>query len=672
MDDRVFSLNIKFNDDSSASYCSESYTAVNDSALCQECRTVDFRSLLSKDCAKIDSNGIFISNLGFRTHEPYRGNCPWCIFLSHHHLAPYAKPLPGEHPPTELRAYSLFKIYGMRYVELPARIQRNDRVCLAITPTNETTTPESIQKKSLILCHVEGQEPELFAGRRLNRYFDPSIAHNFLSYCDLNHDIRCRNGGDDRAGMKLIDCPARTIVAAPASARYVALSYVLGRCKTQPSKQPGVILPQSLPATLEDAISATLLLGIRYLWIDQFCINQHDPIEKRSQIHKMDSIYKDAYVTIVAATGYDASHGLPGASLLFPRSIRPTCKYGKNNFVSTPALPHYRVKNSPWFTRGWTFQEAILSPRRLIFTDEQTFFECNSMWCCESLKSSLDALHEADRSQMSACLPVGVHFGHRYSFTGDRNDFDPAVAQYREYQSDYSARRLTQWSDALNAFTGVMKTFEKARWPVLQISGLPFPDPESAGMAKAKATFSASLLWHHAELSGPGRQSVFPSWTWAGWQGRVHPLCPSIDGWTLLTYDIQVLSEDGLSITLEKLFEDPSYLRDHPKLVAIELDADVLNPNEFELTRKGELFLGGLEMVWNLSTQSVPPGEILEYLMDHKWLCLLIACNYGWHFTLVVQIQGDSAVRIGMGDLCQSSGFKYQQRVSERRKIRLE
>jgi hypothetical protein len=46
------------------------------------------------------------------------------------------------------------------------------------------------------------------------------------------------------------------------------------------------------------------------------------------------------------------------------------------------------IQTSKWMTRGWKYQEAILSLRRLFFTDELAYFECDSMTCCEALEES--------------------------------------------------------------------------------------------------------------------------------------------------------------------------------------------------------------------------------------------------------------------------------------------
>ena len=41
--------------------------------------------------------------------------------------------------------------------------------------------------------------------------------------------------------------------------------------------------------------------------------------------------------------------------------------------------PRITIKNSEWATRAWTYQEGVLSNRRLVFTEQQMHWECNGM-----------------------------------------------------------------------------------------------------------------------------------------------------------------------------------------------------------------------------------------------------------------------------------------------------
>lgn len=92
----------------------------------------------------------------------------------------------------------------------------------------------------------------------------------------------------------------------------VALSYVWGQVTIHRIKNG--VLPRSLPRTIEDAIELTLALGYHYIWVDQVCIDPDDATKKHGQIRSMGRIYGEAELTLVAASGDDAHHGLPGVA----------------------------------------------------------------------------------------------------------------------------------------------------------------------------------------------------------------------------------------------------------------------------------------------------------------------------------------------------------------------
>ncbi|KAK0724499.1 hypothetical protein B0H67DRAFT_107151 [Lasiosphaeris hirsuta] len=62
--------------------------------------------------------------------------------------------------------------------------------------------------------------------------------------------------------------------------------------------------------------------------------------------------------------------------------------------------PHKSIRGSRWSTRGWTFQEAVLSRRRLVFTAELVYFECSAMNCHKSLTTPLDLIHIGSRKKI--------------------------------------------------------------------------------------------------------------------------------------------------------------------------------------------------------------------------------------------------------------------------------
>jgi Heterokaryon incompatibility protein (HET) len=63
------------------------------------------------------------------------------------------------------------------------------------------------------------------------------------------------------------------------------------------------------PKTLSDAIKVCREIGMRYIWIDALCIVQDDPKDKAREIGQMGRIYKDATLTIMAASAKTVHEG---------------------------------------------------------------------------------------------------------------------------------------------------------------------------------------------------------------------------------------------------------------------------------------------------------------------------------------------------------------------------
>lgn len=74
---------------------------------------------------------------------------------------------------------------------------------------------------------------------------------------------------------------------------------------TPPKADEEKSIPENCPKVINDSIEVTLLLNLRYLWVDKYCINQTDAKEKHDQIRHMDLVYANAQATIIAAASAD-------------------------------------------------------------------------------------------------------------------------------------------------------------------------------------------------------------------------------------------------------------------------------------------------------------------------------------------------------------------------------
>lgn len=85
-----------------------------------------------------------------------------------------------------------------------------------------------------------------------------------------NHDRYKLALGEEIRGLKVITCDTgvATVVDAPASCPYVALSYVWG--DSQEASMTADVLGDDLPQTIKYSITVTRRLGFKYLWVDRY------------------------------------------------------------------------------------------------------------------------------------------------------------------------------------------------------------------------------------------------------------------------------------------------------------------------------------------------------------------------------------------------------------------
>jgi hypothetical protein len=114
-------------------------------------------------------------------------------------------------------------------------------------------------------------------------------------------------------------------------------------------------------------------LGYRFIWVDNYCIKYNNAEEIEDQIQAMELIYGRAELTICAAFGEHHNFGLPRVNIAIRKPHSSAIIHGIR-FAATLSHPLPKVMKSKWAVRGWTYQEAVLSPRKLFFTEEVTYF----------------------------------------------------------------------------------------------------------------------------------------------------------------------------------------------------------------------------------------------------------------------------------------------------------
>lgn len=307
---------------------------------------------------------------------------------------------------------------------------------------------------------------------------------------------------------------------APEDCKFAALSYVWGS-SAQPDLPFQEDLPEQLPLTVDDAIECTKAIGLSYLWVDRYCIDQDDATTKHTLINNMDNIYRNAHVTIINAAGDNADYGLPGVSRT-NRSPQTFVKIGTNRLCMMPNAKK-EVDQSKWCTRGWTYQEGLIPNRRLLFTESQIYFQCSQMHCCEGFAHPFktdeltDMILETLGSSMQIFPSQTVGMG---------------AGEIFGRIEEYLRRDLSYDTDILNAFIGILQQGRLSSKPICHMWGLPWAIGPIDNSYKEES-FLKALMWIPRSMlyqSGTGwhtlpgmrdmkRRPEFPSWTWAAWQG---------------------------------------------------------------------------------------------------------------------------------------------------------
>lgn len=422
-----------------------------------------------------------------------------------------------------------------------------------------------------IICHL-GKPLRLARSPQIvSPVFDNSLARAWFDACARNHPECAVNRHSQMPKTKLIDCERRKLVSVGGHGdtqmrQFVALSYVWGQptkalngSQVEPRHSTAAEdLRSDLPRTIDDAVTVTKALGFQYLWVDQYCIDQEDDEDKTRQVAHMDLIYRFAELTIIAAAGEDCWHGLPGVRGC-PRDVlnpfildlgdgRPALTFGTLN---CPPLVEGHWRSGKWHTRGWTFQEAHMSRRRLVFSDTQMHFECSYGEAQTELSGGVECAPGPSKSDAA-----DDHWIHTEHTTGSHTFSKPgavdldwgcspgheklavSIRLYTELVAQYTTRNLLWPSDGLNAFRGaanVLQLADPRRYPVYSVAGVPFAlgDESSGRHSLAEDTFSYGLAWqqHSRKQSSPGAPDwIFPSWSWANvsmwnvvWHSRPWP-----------------------------------------------------------------------------------------------------------------------------------------------------
>jgi hypothetical protein len=262
---------------------------------------------------------------------------------------------------------------------------------------------------------------------------------------------------------------------------------------------------KDLTLAFQDMVHIARRLGVRYLWIDSLCIVQDDEEDWRAESKTMATVYSKALFTL--ARHVDSTTSL--------RSLpKPQIHTVSDPSVSPPVFARKRAKHlwdafdsepSPLLKRGWVYQERLLSPRIIHFTDFEIVWECCQRLRCQCSPKYIP-IYADEIPKIKHVEALG---------TEDRTaivDEAEIRERWRGIIQEYSRLDLTRLSDRLPAIQGCAEQIR----PYLRDSYSFGLWTKGSGLDLAWSTFPSG-----ADERRPHELFHVPTWSWASVGGQV-------------------------------------------------------------------------------------------------------------------------------------------------------
>ncbi|ETS87204.1 hypothetical protein PFICI_01032 [Pestalotiopsis fici W106-1] len=363
------------------------------------------------------------------------------------------------------------------------------------------------------------------------------LALDWLKICQESHHCMARPT-DGWHPSRLLDVSrddsVRLVITADEQTvgNYATLSYCWGKDRfltMTPNNISEFKAGRSIkdfPLTFREAFTVTKSLGIKYLWIDSYCIMQGDSNIARDdwdrEAQQMCSVYTNSFLNIGSAHSDGPNGGLfhkhaisdwqyfikwqptsDDDELLLELEVDGPSFNEIYNFTSRSLM------SSVMSTRAWIVQEIVLSPRMLTFTDEQLYWQCSESHACEAFP--LQTSNGIDHTRR--CSPFWVmESGRQYPPSNNGS----ASIELRRLRSRwfqildlyFKAKLSYPEKDLLKALDGIGQRFA-------QLTG------QAYWGGILEGTFPQALLWetqtnHHRDsYCELGPSGLAPSWHWA-------------------------------------------------------------------------------------------------------------------------------------------------------------
>lgn len=359
-------------------------------------------------------------------------------------------------------------------------------------------------------------------------------AKSIVQQCVTSHNCHVFRSKETSLPTRLVYIPndaqisvvrlVRDTSELPSTTRYTALSHCWG------TKMPPCLMTREnidtyatkgipwdeIPLTFRDAILYTKRLDLEYIWIDSICIIQQDPTDWSRESTRMFHYYSNAYITLGSTFAGDCNGGffsqkrnVPNRVHLFDVRFRGEV-FPLYIFRDDPEEPHLRHHEDDWnlphslgkeyqlFQRSWIFQERLVSPRLLFFTEKQLVFECYEGRWFQEISSPTKTTRKSIYKKLL-------------------NNTSPEEAEglWTDILGAYGTLKITYAKDKLPAIAAVAKQF-------LSYQSLPHTPEHEYLCGLRKSHLHMDLSWtvdfrNGIDLNinkGP-EPYLAPSWSWA-------------------------------------------------------------------------------------------------------------------------------------------------------------
>lgn len=340
--------------------------------------------------------------------------------------------------------------------------------------------------------------------------------------------------------------------------RYIALSHCWGssqhcvlKSETLPEYKRSISW-NKLPKTFQNSIMFSTELNVYHIWIDALCIIQDDPTDWEIESAKMADIYQNSYLTLAATAssndmgGFYAEANVTAVAeyeLTAPQSLIHSQYIMVRKKLQHWTWPPSKLSKNlfPLLSRGWAFQERILSPRVLHFCMDELLWECKEESVCEC--GSLPELPETKKQVYVPRIESVSQSKERYFRRKTwRRAFErikvTVLHRARDFTKGQEAPRIDRmgkapdrldavenWHRIVEQYSSMKLTTQTDRLPAL--SGLAVRSSPVLGIYLAglwNNSLVSDLMWRVNRLDvGIERATEYigPSWSWASVTGPV-------------------------------------------------------------------------------------------------------------------------------------------------------